>query len=353
MRHAVATVLLLLTLAVPASAGTLEIFFIDVEGGQATLIVTPAGESLLVDAGYGRSSRDPDRIMAAVREAGLERIDYMVITHFHPDHVGGVPELATRIPIGTFVDYGGPLGTPYGADRMTVRSFATYEPVRSQGRHIRAHPGSRLPLDGVQVDVVSAGGALVSEPLPGAGQANVACDHLEDHPEDGTENFRSLGIVLRHGAFTFVNLGDLSGNTLPMLVCPRNLLGDASVYLIPHHGDYDSDSHALYAALKPRVAVMNNGATKGGDPWTFRTVRAQPGLDLWQLHASRHPGAINAAEDFIANVEDEDCDGHWIRLRASADGSFSLANGRTGFVRTYGPVSDDSWSGSETLTSSR
>lgn len=334
-------VLLTLLLAAPASAGSLDIFFIDVEGGQATLIVTPAGQSLLIDAGYGRTSRDPDRILAAAREARIDRIDYLLITHFHGDHVGGVPELALRMPIGTFVDYGGPLGTPYGADRMTVRGFANYEPVRSQGRHLRPQPGDRLPLMGVEADVVSAGGALLSTPLPGGGQMNGACAMLEDHPDDGTENFRSLGVVLRYGAFRFVDLGDLSGNTLPGLVCPRNMLGDASVYLISHHGDYDANTPAVYAALQPRVAIMNNGVTKGGDPATFKTVQAQPDLDLWQLHASRRENAKNAPDGFIANVGDAECAGHWIRLTANEDGSFSITNGRTGFTKAYPRKSTD------------
>jgi beta-lactamase superfamily II metal-dependent hydrolase len=144
-----AVLALLLLTPTTLSARSLDIYFIDVEGGQATLIVTPAGESLLIDAGYGRDSRDPERILAAVRDAGLARIDFLLVTHFHNDHVGGVPELAARIPIGTFIDYGEPLGTSYGADRMTLRSFALYEPVRKDRPHLTPQPGERLPLAGV------------------------------------------------------------------------------------------------------------------------------------------------------------------------------------------------------------
>ena len=327
--------LLLLTSAATASARGLEIFFIDVEGGQATLIVTPDGESLLIDAGYGRGSRDPDRIMAAVREAGIERIDYLLVTHFHSDHVGGIPQLVDRIPVVTFVDYEAPRGTIYGRDRMSTRSFSRYEQVRNLGGHHVPQPGERLPLTSAEVTFVSSGGALLSTPLAGGGEWNHGCTTLEDHPEDGTENFRSLGIVLRYGAFSFVDLGDLSGNTLPRLVCPQNLLGEASVYLIAHHGDYDTDTPAMYTALKPRVAIMNNGATKGGDPATFRTVQAQPDIDLWQLHFSDRPDARNSSEEFIANLGDQDGDGHWVRLVASDDGSFTVTNGRTGFTKTY------------------
>jgi beta-lactamase superfamily II metal-dependent hydrolase len=329
--------LILLLTSVPASmlfsAATLEIFFIDVEGGASTLIVTPTGQSLLIDAGYGgRDGRDPARILATTAEAGLDRIDYLLITHFHSDHVGGVPELAARIPIGTFIDYGAPTGT----DRMTARGFRDYEPVRDAKPHIVPRPGDRLPLDGVEADVVSAGGALLSAPLQGAGRTNEACVNAEDHPEDGTENFRSIGVMFRFGSFRFLALGDLSGNTLTRQVCPRDLLGEVSAYLVAHHGDYDTNVPALYAALRPRVAIMNNGVTKGGSPDAFRTLHAQPQLDLWQLHASRNPRAVNSAEELIANLDDG-ATGHRIRLTAYADGSFRVVNGRSGFAKVYAP----------------
>ena len=328
-------VVLLLLVPLPAAAKALEIYFIDVEGGQATLIVSPSGESLLIDAGYGRTSRDPDRIIAALRDARLERIDYLLVTHFHTDHVGGVPELAARVPIGAFIDYGRPLGTSYGVDRLMLRPFALYEPVRNDGAHLTPQPGDRLPLNGLDAVVVSSGGALLSAPLDGGGQSNEACAVPVHHPEDGTENFRSLGIVVRYGAFSFMDVGDLSGETLSRLVCPLNLIGQVSAYLVAHHGDYDSNIPAVYAGLKPRVAIMNNGPNKGGDPATFTTIRAQTGVDLWQLHASRRPQAQNAPDPVIANLDDQDCAGHWLKLVARVDGSFTVTNGRTGLVKTY------------------
>lgn len=332
-RVSAAAVLLLLFAVLASAARTLDIFFIDVEGGQATLMVTPAGESLLIDAGYGGrgGGRDPARILEVMREAHIERLDYLLITHFHPDHAGGVPELVSKVPIGTFIDYGDPLGF----DRMTTGSFRGYEPIRSQGRHIQPQPGDLLPLKGVEARVVSAGGALISKPLDGGGETNDACVDVEDHPEDGTENFRSLGVMFRFGRFRFFDPGDLSGNTLTRTVCPKNLLGTASVYLIAHHGDYDTNVPALYAALRPRVAIMNNGVRKGGSPSAFKTLRAAPGLeDFWQLHESRNPGAVNAPSSFIANT-DEGETAYWIKLTATDDGSFQIANARTGFSKTY------------------
>ena len=340
MKRVILTVLLIPVLAGAAStAKALEIFFIDVEGGASTLIVTPAGQSLLIDAGYGgRGGRDPARILAAAAEAGIDRIDYLLITHFHNDHVGGVPELVSSIPIGTFIDYGPPLGT----DRMANGGFRTYEPVRTEHPHIQPQPGDRLPLNGIEADIISAGGMLLSTPLRGGGGTNEACAGREDHPEDGTENFRSIGVMLQFGSFRFLALGDLSGNTLTGLACPRNLLGEASVYLIAHHGDYDTSVPALYAALRPRVAIMNNGVTKGGAREAFKTAHVSPGLeDLWQLHESRNPGAQNAPDSFIANVDDGAA-AHWIKLTAMGDGGFRIVNGRTGFTKTYPPPSNES-----------
>jgi competence protein ComEC len=327
------TALLLCAPAGVAAAKPLEIYFIDVEGGQATLVLTPAGESVLIDAGYGGrvGGRDAGRILEAMRDAGIDRLDFVIVTHFHPDHAGGVAELAAKVPIATFIDYGEPLGT----DRMATGSFRSYEPVRRRGLHLRPAPGDRLPIAGLDVHVVSAGGTLTATPLEGGGQANGACVDLEDHPEDGTENYRSLGVMLRFGAFRFLDLGDLSGNTLTRLVCPTNLVGTASVYLISHHGDYDSNIPALYAAVRPRVAIMNNGVLKGGSPVAFRTVRAERSVeDLWQLHASRNEGVTNGPDDLIANIDDG-ATAYWIKLTASEDGAFRVVNARTGFTKSY------------------
>jgi hypothetical protein len=176
---------------------------------------------------------------------------------------------------------------------------------------------------------------LIDRPLPNAGASSSACTDLEDFVDDGTENQRSIGFVLQFGAFRFLDLGDLSGNALTGLACPRDLVGPVSVYLIAHHGDYDTNVPALYSALRPRVAVMNNSASRGGDPAAFATLRALSTLeDLWQLHASHNPGAANADSRYLANVDDGTT-GYAIRLRAFEDGSFELTNARTGFTQAY------------------
>ena len=314
----------------PEGRASLEIYFIDVEGGASTLLVTPHGETVLIDTGYGqREGRDPGRVRTAMRAAGVERVDYFVATHLHNDHVGGLPELAAQVPIGTILDYGETLGI----DRMANNVIRAYRPVRDAHAARQLKAGERLPLTGVRADVVSAGGDLIETPLAGGGQTTPGCDSAEDHIEDGTENYRSVGLMFQHGAFRFLALGDLSGNTLTRIVCPTDRLGPVSAYLVAHHGDYDTNVPALYAAIRPRVAVLNNGAAKGGSPDAFRTLHGIRNLeDLWQLHASRV--ARNAADDFVANF-DNTTDGNWIHLRAQDDGSFTLTNGRNGFAKTY------------------
>ena len=215
------------------SAGALDIYFIDVEGGQSTLLVTPARESFLVDTGYaGNDNRDADRISAAARDAGITQIDYLMITHFHGDHAGGVPEVARRLPVRTFVDH----DTIVPTDTNSAPVFDAYAAVRKTGRHLVARAGDRLPLKGLDVRVVSSGGATITAPLSGAAERNAACEPSPRPPGEAVENPRSTGIVLEYGQFRFVDLGDLSGGPLYALFCPNNLLGRASVYLVPHHG---------------------------------------------------------------------------------------------------------------------
>jgi competence protein ComEC len=341
---ATAAVVLLLSVNALASRN-LVIYFIDVEGGQSTLMITPAGESMLIDTGYAirgqrgapppppdaTIGRDAQRVLDTIKQAGLDHIDYLLVTHFHSDHAGAIPELATRIPLGTFIDYGDPMGF----DRLTANSFRAYEPVRAAAaHHIIARTGDRLPLKGLEADVVSSGGTIISKPI-GNGEMNPACVNVEDHVEDGTENYRSIGVLFRYGAFRFLDLGDLSGNTLTGLGCPRNMIGHVSAYLIAHHGDYDTSVPSLYAALSPQVSIMNNGATRGGDPNAFNAVRHAPDSDLWQLHRSRSAEAANAPDNFIANVDDGTVTSFGLVLTASDDGSFRVTNPRTSFTKAY------------------
>jgi beta-lactamase superfamily II metal-dependent hydrolase len=332
------TVLASAALAQPAAQAPadkpLEIQFIDVEGGQATLFASPSDESLLVDTGYvGFNGRDADRIAAAVKQAGLSRIDYLVVTHYHADHVGGVPALASRVPIGTFVDHGPTVEEGEGPAKL----YNDYLAVRAKARHILARPGETLPVKGLDVRFVSAAGNLITKPLAGAGAPNPLCRNFNAKPADPTENARSVGMVISFGTFRMLDLGDLTWNKEHDLVCPNNLLGAVDLYLTTHHGLDQSGPAALVHAVAPRVVIMNNGAKKGGMASAWRIMRDSPGLeDLWQLHYAVDAGAdANVAEPFIANRDETTA--HGIRVTAGRDGRFVVTNTRNGMSKTYQP----------------
>ena len=318
-----------LTLSV-AAVNTLDIYFIDVEGGQSTLIVTPGHESLLIDTGYaGNGGRDADRIAAAAKAAGVTQIDYLLLTHFHGDHAGGAPEVAARLPIHTFVDH----DTISPGDIQSKGPFDAYARVRSSGRHLVPTPGDRLPLKGVDVQVVSSGGVIIKRPIEGGGTPNSACGGEAPSAAEPLENPRSTGIHLSYGRFRFIDLGDLSGAPLFGLFCPANLLGRAAVYLVPHHGGSDVVYPATFA-VSPRVAIMNNGERKGGSAESFAALHHVAGLqDVWQLHKSAANGAENFADARVANLDDRTA--YWIKVSASKDGSFTVMNSRTGESQAY------------------
>lgn len=330
----------------PSPAGrTLDIYFIDVEGGQSTLIVTPAGETLLVDAGFPSTggfasrpgdpaeARDPQRVLDVATHAGVSRIDYLLVTHFHADHVGGVPELAQLLPIGTFIDHG---GVNDDADHVagTKAMHAMYASVRANGRHIEPAPGDRLPLRDVEATIVSSGGAFLAAPLPGAGSGlNGACTPPGIAAQETTENPRSTGFVLRWGKFRFLDVGDLTGTPLFNLTCPSDLLGPVDVYLVSHHGGADAADPSLFAAIRPQVAILNNGAAKGGAPQTLKTLHAAAGTETWQLHRSAARDAENFSDERIANLDETTA--NWIKVSASEDGAFTVTNHRTGVTARY------------------
>ncbi|MGA8428691.1 MAG: MBL fold metallo-hydrolase [Candidatus Sulfotelmatobacter sp.] len=315
------------------TAKALQIYAIDVEGGQATLIVSPAGQSLLIDTGWpGFNGRDADRIVAAAHVARLKRIDYVLITHHHRDHVGGVPQLVERVKVGTFVDHGPNLED----SDVTREDYAAYQKAIAGHPHIVGKPGMGLPLKGLEVHFLSAAGDLLQTPLPGAGTANPYCASEPAAEDDPTENARSLGLMIRYGNFRFLDLGDLTKKKEAGLVCPNNLIGTADLFLVSHHGADLSNSKALVWALHPRVAIFDNGPHKGGSREAWQTVHDSPGIeDVWQLHyAMDSDKDHNVAADRIANPA-ENCEGKYIKVEASPDGTFTVINSRTGLKQTY------------------
>jgi beta-lactamase superfamily II metal-dependent hydrolase len=336
------------------SPRTLDVYVVDVEGGEATLFVSPSGESMLVDTGWpGFNGRDADRILAAAKDAGVKQIDYMVVTHFHTDHMGGAIQLAARLPIRHFVDH----GSTVDQDAASQAAFGAYANVRQRGVHREVRPGDTIPIAGLDVRIIAAGGAVLRTPLPGGGSPNPACASFKPHGPEITsrvadaEDQRSLSVFVTHAKFRTVIMGDLTWNKEYDLMCPNNNLGTVDMYLVSHHGSDTSGAAVLVHALRPRVAIMNNGPRKGGAIQTFQILRAASGLeDLWQNHYSIPGGpAHNRPPEFIANLDDGSASAsatppdapvhmgpaHWNKLSAQADGSFTVTNSRTGFSKRY------------------
>ena len=316
------------------AAGTLDIYWIDVEGGAATLVVTPGGQSVLMDAGFaGFDDRDAARIAKVAREdAGLKRLDHVLISHFHGDHVGGLAALSKRLEIGSFIDHGETVEkSPEG--RATWDEYVALAGAR---RRI-ARPGERLTFDGAELVIVAAHSQFIATALAD-GARNPLCDSFKAQPEDAGENGKSLGYLLRAGMFEFVNLGDLSWNFQHQLACPVNLLGKVDVFQVTHHGTRDDVLPQQMWAMAPTVAVMNNGPAKGAGAVAVETVLHSPGLqDLWSLHrAVGNDAAHNAPEPLTANLgQTAGCAGDWIRARVTGNGSYVLTNSRNGQSKTY------------------
>ena len=285
----------------PASKG-LTVYVIDTEGGKAALWITPSGQTVLEDSG-NPGGRDTDRLMDAIKDAGVTKIDYLISTHYHVDHIGGVQELAKRIPIGTFVDHG-----PSVEEREQVQGFqAAYKELYDKAKHMVVKPGDKLPLTGVDWLIVTAGGDVLKKPLPGAGRPNPECASFE--PKDITtdpENPQSVGSLVTFGQFRAIDLADLLWNKEHELMCPNNPIGSVDLFMVSHHGLDASNSPQLIHAIAPRVAVMQNGTRKGAGAQAMPTMRTSPGLeDIWQLHWSYGAGIEqNSAGVFIANVDD-------------------------------------------------
>jgi beta-lactamase superfamily II metal-dependent hydrolase len=325
--------LFFLSLSTQAAEKPLEIFFIDVEGGQSTLFVTPSGQSLLVDTGWGYNAfRDANRIVAAAKLAKIKKIDYVLITHYHTDHVGGVPQLAQKMKVDTFVDHGPNRET----SKATESLYSEYQTAIANANHILAKPGETLPIKGLEVTFVSADGNVIDQPLPGAGQPNAACADVQPKATDPSENARSIGMFIKFGALRIVDLGDLTWDKELDLMCPNNKLGKADIFIVSHHGLDQSNSPALVHALQPRVAIMDNGTKKGGAATVFDILKSSPALqDIWQLHFADAGGSEhNTTDPFIANVTEADT-GFYLKVTAHEDGSFEVYNPRNKFSKNY------------------
>ena len=307
MRATLAT-LIALTMCASAPAAqtkpskTLDIYLSDTEGGKAALFVSPSGETVLVDTG-NPAARDTDRIMAMLADAGVKELDYVILTHYHVDHVGGLQELAKRVPIKHYIDHG-----PSVEEREQVQGFqAAYAELYAKAKHTVAKPGDKLPVAGIDWRIVSSAGKGITTALPGGGKPNPACADFTPRNESPTDdNGQSVGSVITFGKFRAIDLGDLLWNKERDFMCPNNLIGTVDLYIASHHGIDASGSPALVHGLQPRVAIEQNGTRKGGTLQTNKTLYSSPGFeDLWQLHWSYNVGTeYNPAGIFIANIDE-------------------------------------------------
>jgi len=368
MRTTFVCLLAIVSLAAPAlaqnrAAKPLEIYVVDVEGGNATLFVTPSGETVLIDTGNGgaQAARDAGRIMEAAKDAGVTKIDHLIFTHWHGDHFGGLAELAKQIPIARFYDH----GPNVQATPATDEFFKTvYEPLTAKAMHTVVKPGDSIPVKDLNWRVVASAGSVMKTNLPGAGRANPYCAESKPQDPDPTENAQSVSSYITFGKFRMVHMGDLTYNKEIDLVCPNNRLGTADLFIVSHHGQAISNSPAIVHALHPRAAIINNGTRKGGQPDAMRVLFSSPGLeDLWQMHFSLLSGQeYTVPGAFIANQIDQpdtalpigawtpppqgqqappapvhNGKSYYFKIAAQQDGTFTITNMRNNFSKTYRP----------------
>jgi beta-lactamase superfamily II metal-dependent hydrolase len=353
------------------TSGALEIYVIDVEGGNSVLFVSPSRESLLIDTGNAgaAAARDAGRIEDAIKDAGLQQIDHLITTHWHADHFGGMADLASRVPIREFIDHGPntqPAETwppPSSISFKEAEEFFqnTYPQLYAKAKHTVAKAGDKISMTGLDVRVVTSAGQTIKTPLPHSGAPNPYCADFKAG-SNNAEDPQSVGVSIAFGKFRTIHLGDLTKNKEFELVCPNNLIGAVDVLLGLHHGVASSSSVTFVDAIHPRVAIMNDGPQKGGAPETLKTVYSSPGLeDLWELHFSLLSGQEYTVPGmFIANMDDDQAPevpiaplsilpgqaapappvhngkAYWIKVAAHADGSFMVTNARNGFSKTYG-----------------
>lgn len=318
-----AFIFVLLFTAYAQAAKNLEIFFIDTEGGQSTLVVSPSGQSLLIDTGYtGYGGRDANRILEAAKLAHVKRINVLFLTHYHKDHAGGVKNLLEVLPVESFWDHG-----PDVEDDKAVSEV--YNKVRGSAPHTVYKPGDKIPIKELDVTVVVG----AQKHLEG-GAANPFCAGLKPKSGESGENPQSGGLMLQFGKFRFADLGDIIYNEELALMCPNNPVGKLDLLLTPHHGTHVSPV-ADYA-MAPRVVIMNDGPTKGGTAEAYQMWRGMKGLeDLWSLHFGLKAGKDgNSPDTFIANI-DEKCEGKYLKVTAHEDGSFTVYNSRNKYTKTY------------------
>lgn len=356
------------TVLVAQTRKTLDIYVVDVEGGNATLFISPSGQSVLIDTGNvapAAAVRDAERIVDAAKDAGITQIDHLITTHWHGDHFGGMAEVAKRIPVKAYYDHGTSIESQPASSAFLKD---VYPGLIAQAKYTDVKPGDRIPVAGLDWRVIASGGEVLKQPLPGAGRPNPYCASFKPQNPDKTENAQSVGSHITFGKFRVVHPGDLTWNIEAELMCPNNRLGTTDLLIVGHHGQGISNSEVLVNALRPRVSIINNGTRKGGQPSAMKILLNSPGLeDVWQVHFSLLSGQeFTVPGMFISNTIDEqpasmpiafldlgpggpqaagaappppppahNGKAYWFKVSAQQDGSFTVTNQRNNFTKSY------------------
>ena len=355
----------LLALCAAAAAPPATFYLVDIGHGNVAFVVSPSGETMLLDCG---PSYVVDRIYNFMQQNGIQKIDYLVISHFEDDHMGAVAALAKKVQIVNYVDHGesvtygksdewwkgrrSPWWRP-GIGEVDNKRMDAYKAARATGHHILVKPGDKPPVKGLDVVVVAAAGQNIARPLAGGGQPNSACPQVEKRAEDDAEDGQSVGVVIGNGKFRFIYLGDMTWNNSYRLFCPRNMIGTVDAYLVTHHaqsmntdlGEYYGGlsccSLAEVQGLHPRVGLLSMGSQghKYGTPDAMKAVRSL-GIDLWQTEKISAGGeaGLNAPDDYIANIGGPRSEQvPYLKLVANPDSSFAVSNSRNNFTKNYPP----------------
>jgi beta-lactamase superfamily II metal-dependent hydrolase len=315
----------------------LDVTWVDVEGGAATLMVTPAGETILFDTGYP-GDRDAERIKKAVTEAGAAKIDHLIITHFHADHFGGLSDIIKRVPVGTLYER----DLDKAPDREKAGKDVPQYKQAQVDKRVRIKPGDSLKLKQapgaakLAVQFLGMDEKFISG--KGARDNRQICKDKQTSDPDGSDNRNSVVTLVSFGPFRFFEGGDLTWNTEGALVCPKNRVGGPiDVFQTNHHGMDNSNNPVLIKSLAPTVTVVNNGPRKGGDPNTFAALKATSSIQaIYQVHRNvRLPAEQNTAPDLTAN-QNETCEGNHVKLTVEPDGKkYALAVPATKHEKTY------------------
>ena len=320
------------------AAKPLQIWVVDSEGAKSELLVSPGGESMLIDTGFpGNNGRDTNRILEACKAAGVTKIDILVITHYDMDHVNNAPSVVAKIPVDLFVDHGPAAVTDPG----TTRAVKAYDELWPKAKHLVVKAGDKIPFKGMDVTVLTAAGQALKTPLKGAGKPNTACANTQPKTwsardnQDTSENGNSLSLLFTYGKFRMMDMGDLTWNREMELMCPNNPVGTVDLFVTGNHGNDNASSPALVDGVKPRIIVMDNGERKFGNLAPMQTLKGVPGLQaLYLMHWSANAPNDNPPDAFIANLHNSP-DGKWLKIDADQNAAITVTNARTGETKTY------------------